>query len=232
VGFAASAGSGFTIKIVGKVVGLSHFFLGFWTPIMENHWMELDKQTYFVREHVGMFKLHEAFDILDPESGELLALAYEEASFGRKMLKLLVNKKMLPFKIHLTDSKDRTILTIERGFTFLRSRVRVLEANGRLIGSFQQRLLSIGGRFDLFDNNNEKIAELKGNLIGWNFQFLDLNGKLIGKVTKKWGGMGKELFTSADNYVVALEPDTDPNTMGPLLLCAALCIDLVLKEDK
>ncbi len=198
----------------------------------ENQGMELDKQTYFVREHVGMFKLHEAFDILDPDSGELLALAYEEASFARKMLKLLVNKKMLPFKVHLTDSEDRKLLTIERGFTFLRSRVRVLDNNGRLIGSFQQRLLSIGGRFDLFDEKNEKIAELKGNFIGWNFQFLDLKGKLIGKVTKKWAGVGKEFFTSADNYVVALEPKTDPKTIGPLLLCAALCIDMVLKEDK
>ncbi|HHI81166.1 MAG TPA: hypothetical protein ENK02_14460 [Planctomycetes bacterium] len=193
--------------------------------------MALDKKTYLVREHVGMFKLHEAFDILDPDTGDLLALAYEEASMARKLLKLFVNKRMLPFKVHLTDTEDKTILTIQRGFTFLRSRVRVLDSQGRLVGSFQQRLLSIGGRFDLFDEKNEKIAELKGNLIGWNFQFLDLHGKLLGRVTKKWAGMGKELFTSADNYVVALETDTDPKTIGPLLLCAALCVDMVLKED-
>ncbi len=193
--------------------------------------MELNKSTYFVREHVGMFKFHEAYDILDPQSGELLALAYEEASFAKKMLKLLVSKKLLPFKVHLTDTKDQTILTIERGMTFLRSRVRVLDSNGRKIGSFQQRLLSIGGRFDLYDEKDEKIAELKGNFVGWNFQFLDLNGNRIGTVSKKWAGVGKELFTSADNYVVALEENTDPNTMGPLILCAALCIDMVLKEN-
>ncbi len=190
----------------------------------------LDRKTYFVKEHVGFMKLHEAYDILDPETGEVIAQAREEAPPLRKLLKLFMNKNMLPFKVVLTDASGKVILTIRRGFTFLRSRVRVYDANEALLGTFQQKLLSIGGRFKILDAQGEEVAELKGNLIGWDFKFLDLQGNELGRVTKKWAGVGKELFTTADNYAVTLADDVDPVGTGPLLLAAALCVDMVLKE--
>lgn len=191
----------------------------------------LDKHTYLVKERVGLAKLHESFDIHDAESGELLATAVEEASPLRKALKLLVNKRTLPFEIDLTDASGKQILKIERGFTLLRSRIRVHDERGDLLGTFKQRLLSIGGRFELFDEHDRKVADIKGNIIGWNFKFLDESGKELGQVSKKWAGMGKEFFTSADNYVVALSRDVDPVGTGPLMLAAALCIDMALKEQ-
>lgn len=190
----------------------------------------LDLTTYLVREHIGMLKLHEAFDILDPATGKVVATALEEATTLKKLAKLFVNKNLLPFFVMLRDPDGKPILSIRRGFTILRSRVQVYGTTGQVLGSFHQRLLSIGGRFDIHDAHDVKVAELKGNLIGWNFQFVGIDGKALGTVTRQWGGMGKELFTSADNYVVALEPSVDPVGMGPLLLAAALCIDMVLKE--
>ncbi len=192
----------------------------------------LNLQTYFVREHVGMFKLHEAYDILDPSTGNVMATAVEEASPLRKMLKVFLDKRMLPFRIELKDPQERTLLVIERGFTFLRSRVRVLDAQGNLLGTFKQRLLSIGGRFDILDNQDNPVAQLRGNLIGWEFRFLDSEDNELGQITKKWAGVGKELFTSADNYVVSLAEGVDPEALGPLMLAAALCVDMVLKEGK
>jgi hypothetical protein len=51
-------------------------------------------------------------------------------------------------------------------------------------------------------------------------------------VTKKWAGLGKELFTTADNYVISL---TDLGGAGQgasaLLLAAGLAIDVVFKEQ-
>ncbi len=190
----------------------------------------LDKRTYFVREHVGFMKLHEAYDILDPETGEVIAEAREEAPPLRKILKLFMSKTLLPFEIVLTGASGKKILTIRRGFTFLRSRVEVYDAADQLLGTFQQKLFSIGGRFKVLDAQGVEVAELKGNLIGWDFKFLDLQGNELGRVTKKWAGVGKELFTTADNYVVTLSEDVDPVGTGPLLLAAALCVDMVLKE--
>ena len=64
-------------------------------------------------------------------------------------------------------------------------------------------------------------------------RFLSKSGREIGTVTKKWAGLGKELFTSADNYVIAL---TDLKGASPaasaLLLAAGLAIDIVFKENQ
>jgi hypothetical protein len=50
-------------------------------------------------------------------------------------------------------------------------------------------------------------------------------------VTKKWRGLGQELFTSADNYVLEISPTVPPdNPLRVLILGAVFCIDMVLKE--
>ena len=38
----------------------------------------------------------------------------------------------------------------------------------------------------------------------------DADGNEMGTITKKWAGIGKELFTSADNYIISLDEDPGP----------------------
>ena len=83
----------------------------------------------------------------------------------------------------------------------------------------------------MFDNHDQQVAEVKGNWVGWDFKFLARGGREIGTVTKKWAGLGKELFTSADNYVIALSDlGGASQAAGALLLAAGLSIDIVFKE--
>jgi uncharacterized protein YxjI len=53
----------------------------------------------------------------------------------------------------------------------------------------------------------------------------------LAHVTKKWAGLGKEMFTSADNYVLDISKDLPPDSAARMLILAAvMCIDMVLKE--
>jgi uncharacterized protein YxjI len=72
------------------------------------------------------------------------------------------------------------------------------------------------------------VAEVKGDWKGWTFTFLGPDGREIGSVTKKWAGVGKELFTSADNYMITLQEVSPAN--ASLLLAAGIAIDVVFKE--
>lgn len=57
------------------------------------------------------------------------------------------------------------------------------------------------------------------------------DGKEFATVTKKWNGLGKELFTSADNYILQINPQVPAdNPLRMLIMAAVMCIDLVLKE--
>ena len=50
-------------------------------------------------------------------------------------------------------------------------------------------------------------------------------------MTKKWAGIGKEVFTSADNYILKISNDVPQNDdVRKLILAAVICIDMVLKE--
>lgn len=192
--------------------------------------MGFDTDTFLVREHVGMFKLHEAYDILTSD-GKTMGTAVERASTMRQLLKILVDKTLLPFTVEIKDASGKVLVSIHRGFTIFRSVVNVTDESGAKIGHFRQRLLSLGGAFDVFDADGQPLATLKGDWKGWNFKFTDADGVELGQVTRKWGGLAKELFTNADNYVVHIERAriTDVRHVQ-VMLAAALCIDMVLKE--
>jgi uncharacterized protein YxjI len=99
-----------------------------------------------------------------------------------------------------------------------------------LQGMFRQRMLSIGGKFDILDEYEAVQCSVKGTWTSWDFSF-EKDGFQLAKVTKKWAGIGKEFFTTADNYVVSIDPNvTEKNETRLLILAAALCIDKVLKE--
>jgi uncharacterized protein YxjI len=193
----------------------------------------LERSTYFIKEHVGLLKLTDTYDILDPASGQQIGVAKEEPPIWAKWLRLAINKQLMPTAINIYEIEGQPpVVSVHRGFTFLRSKVDVI-AGGRKLGYFKSKLLSLGGGFLVFDHTDQQVAEVKGDWKGWNFRFLNKSGREIGTVTKKWAGLGKELFTSADNYIISI---TDPGMAGAdtsaLLLAAGLAIDVVYKEKK
>jgi len=189
-------------------------------------------KTFLVKERVGFLKLVDTFDIYDPATGAQVGIARENIGTIVKLLRFLINKRLLPTTVEVREREDgRVLLTISRGVTLLRSHVTVTDGVGKQIGLFKSKLFSIGGGFHVLDGLEQPVAEIKGDWKGWNFRFLTPDGSEIGKVTKKWAGLGKELFTSADNYVIALsETAAIRPDAAPLLLAAGLAIDTVFKE--
>jgi uncharacterized protein YxjI len=193
----------------------------------------LDRHTFFVKEHVGILKLTDTFDILDPQTNEQIGVAREEPPVWAKWLRLVVNKQMMPTVVNIYETEGTPpVASIKRGFALLRSKIRVVAGDGRSLGYFKSKLFSIGGGFHVYDHADQKVAEVKGNWKGWDFTFLDANGREIGKVTKKWAGLGKELFTSADNYMISLSNGGSNADHAALLLAAGLAVDVVYKETE
>ncbi|BBM83389.1 phospholipid scramblase-related protein [Candidatus Uabimicrobium amorphum] len=192
----------------------------------------LNKKQYFVREHVGMFKLSNAYDILDPDTQQQLGIAKEEISGGLHFLRFFVNKQLLPTTVNVYEGTEsnpsKMIFSIKKGFAFFSSKVDVIGRNGQTLGWFKSKVFSLGGAFRVFDDMGTEIALVKGDWKGWNFKFL-FGDEQIGSVSKKWSGVGKELFTTADNYMISLEGEVN-EAHATLLLAAGLSIDIVYKE--
>lgn len=191
----------------------------------------LERTSFFVKERVALLKFVDTYDILDPATGQQIGIAKEEPPIWAKWLRLVIQKQMMPTTVNIYEQEDRPpVASIHRGFTLIRSKIRVV-AGGRPLGYFKSKLISIGGGFNVFDNQDQQVAEVKGNWKGWDFKFVSKTGREIGSVTKKWAGLGKELFTSADNYIISLKDLSGSSpAAGALLLAAGLAIDVVFKE--
>ncbi|WP_437224398.1 phospholipid scramblase-related protein [Planctomicrobium sp. SH661] len=193
----------------------------------------LNRNLYLVKEHVGFFKAANNYDIFDPATGEMI-LECREPHLGplTKILRFTDFKRNTPFDIHVTTPEGEQVVRIQRGVCLFLSKVDVMDEDDDRVGGFKQKLFSIGGAFQVLGENDEPMCDLNGSWTGWNFKFTHA-GEELAEVTKKWTGLGKELFTSADNYVVKISDIVPPdNPIRILIMGAVFCIDMVLKEHR
>ena len=191
----------------------------------------LNQNLFLVKEHVGIFKASNNYDIYNPESNQIILNCRENnLGFFTKMLRFTDYKRMTPFNVEIAAASGEKLISVKRGIAVFRSYVEVFDEKDRLIGTFKQKFFSIGGKFDILDKNEKPVATLQGKWTGWDFKFSHEN-KQLAQVSKKWAGMGKEFFTSADNYVLQIEESVAPDSpLRQLILAAVMCIDMVLKE--
>ncbi|HJQ81969.1 MAG TPA: phospholipid scramblase-related protein [Lacipirellulaceae bacterium] len=193
----------------------------------------LNRNLFLVKEHAGLFKAANNFDIYDPETkDQILECREDRLGIFTKMLRFTRYKQMTPFDIEVRTPSGEPVLHVRRGISILLSKVDVLDGDesGTRIGGFKQKFLSIGGAFSVLDSGDNPICQLKGKWTGWDFRFMAGDQELA-RVSKKWSGISKEMFTSADNYILSISEHVPPDSqIRQLILAAVLCIDMVLKE--
>ncbi len=192
----------------------------------------LEKNLYLFKEHVGLFKAYNNYDIYDPESKDIILHCREKnLNPAYKIIRMFFQdfKRMTPFEIEITRLDGKKILKVKKGFSLFLSKIQVFDENDKIVGIFKQRL-SFKSNFDMLDKRENLVCKLKGNFIGWNFRFLKGDSE-VGLVTKKWAGIGKEMFTSADNYILEIKDKVEKDSpLRLLILAAVICIDMVIKE--
>ena len=191
----------------------------------------LNKNLFLIKEKIGIFKASNNYDIFDPQNNATLLICREpNLGFFTKIFRFTDYKRMTPFNVIISTPEGKPIISVRRGFTIFRSDVEVFDENEKLIGFFKQQLLSFGGKFQILDANKNYLCTLQGTWTGWNFKFIK-DQQEMASVSKKWAGLGKEFFTSADNYILQINPNVPENDKIRLLIFAAvMCIDMVLKE--
>lgn len=168
------------------------------------------------------------YDVADPNTGMAL-FAGELAGGAGGFFSRMFLKSGRPFTIEIRDASGQLVLTMYRPFTFFFSRALLSDANGMLIGSIRQRWAWFARVFTILDANGQELASLHGPFFRpWTFRVV-VGGHEIGAIRKKWSGLGKEMFTTADNFTIDLAPGTSP-LLRPLCLAATLLIDFVYFE--
>ena len=147
-----------------------------------------------------------------------------------KLLRFTDYKRMTPFNLQLRAPDEAPVARIRRPVSIFLSKVDVLDEKEQRVGGFKQKLFSIGGAFSVLGASDQPLCDLKGKWTSWEFRFLAGDNELA-RMTEKWAGLGKELFTSADNYMLSISDEVPKdNPVRQLIMASVMCIDLVLKE--
>ena len=190
-----------------------------------------ESNEYVIDEKVNFFKFHNVYKIYDP-MGLQVGTVTQHVSGWHKFLRLFFKKAMFPFHLDVTDTNDRVLASIHRGWTFWLSKITIKDGNDQVTGFIRQKFRFLKPRFRIFDAGENQIAEINGDWKSWNFRITDQNENQIGTINKKWAGLAKEFFTDADKYLVRIAPEyaEDRNKMN--IVVTAITIDMVLKESK
>ena len=191
----------------------------------------LNRNLFFVKEKVGFLKASNNYDVLDPQTNEIILNCREEKlAILTKVLRFTDYKRLTPFEVQIRTPDGKLVTTVRRGFALFVSKVDVLDEQDQRVGGFQQKFFSLFDKFTVVGSDDQPLCVLKGKWTSWEFTFMAGDNQLA-KVSKKWAGLGKELFTSADNYMLEISPTVPPDhPVRQLILGAVMCIDLVLKE--
>ena len=186
--------------------------------------------VFVIDENIGAFKISNAYKVFNKE-GEEIGAIQEHKSFARILLGLFLGDRMLPFELNILNADGKRIAQLRRGITFFTSKVQIFNAAGASIGSFNQRFTLLKPKFTLRNNVGSEIATIKGDWKAWNFEITDANGQVIGSIDKKWNGIAKELFTTADKYLVTIAPTVTDENQRIAISSVAAAIDMILKEE-
>jgi uncharacterized protein YxjI len=187
--------------------------------------------SYFIDEKVNILKFENTYQVFN-DKGQNIGSINQTLTFGQKLLRLLLNKAMLPFRLEIKDSNGMLLAAISRGWTLFMSKIVITSGDGNTIGTVQQKFKLFKPTFKIFNHEEKQIAEITGDWKAWNFVINNESGVQIGTVSKKWAGAMKEIFTSADKYLVNIDPSYSNMMNKIIILSAATTIDMVLKESK
>ena len=183
----------------------------------------LNLNEILIDEKLSPFKFANAFRVYDLNGNNIGTVQQVDISGGAKAARVLLGKGtkgLQQFHYQILDINGKQLAAVHRdGGAF--SQIRIVDSDDKQVGYLS--------RGKVYSPENDLLCNFKSDWKGWNLTLTDPTNNLIGEVKKKWNGVGKELFTSADKYYVSVNPSVTGNTRIAIL-GMAIIYDILLHE--
>lgn len=134
------------------------------------------------------------------------------------------------FDIKIMDTFQNEVLHFSRPlrcsscwFPCCLQTMEVTAPPGNVIGYVEQDWSILTPQFSIKDQNGETVLKISGPFCTFSicgdveFEVLSTNGAQVGKISKQWSGLGRELFTDADHFGINFPMDLDVRVKATLL---------------
>jgi len=189
------------------------------------------EHTLIVNQKVKLIELTNQYSVLNSEGKLIASVNQVGQSKAKKVLRFVSSlDQFLTHKLEVTDPSGAVIMTLIRPAKVFKSTVLVNGPSGNELGRIVQENMIGKIHFGL-EIGGLKVGAIKAeNWRAWNFRIEDADQREVARITKKFEGVAKTLFTTADNYLVSI-PGELSQPLHSLVVAAALCIDTALKQD-
>jgi uncharacterized protein YxjI len=176
-------------------------------------------------EILSGFETRNKYDIIDSLGNVLFQVEEESGSFATIITRLFL-RAFRPFTMHIFSRDGIEIFRLKRPFRFFFYKLEICKPNGTLLGIIQRRFSLLRRIYSVQDPNGVDTFQLFGPILHpWTFH-IRKNDEELGKITKKWSGLLKESFTTADNFGITF-PQTLEVNQKAVFLGALFLIDFV-----
>eukprot|EP00118_Oscarella_pearsei_P028834 m.3053 g.3053 ORF g.3053 m.3053 type:complete len:249 (+) comp9028_c0_seq2:97-843(+) len=149
------------------------------------------------------------------------------------------------FEMTIVDNAKREVIRLHRPlrcssccFPCCLQEVEVQAPAGEIVGFVRQRWTCWVPEFDICGADGVAVLKIEGPCCTWNF-CNDVDFKVltpnkqsqVGRISKQWSGLAKEMFTDADNFGITFPMDLDMKIKA-VMLAACFLIDFMFFEDK
>jgi len=191
----------------------------------------LEQPVLVVNQKTKLIELTNEYAVFDGSGQQLGVVVEVGQSTLKKAFRLL--SEFDQFLTHRLEVRDATgpVLVLTRPAKLVKSRVLVARPDGSPLGEIVQANAFGKIRFDLVVGGQLVGAIQAENWRAWDFAITDASGSEVARITKKWEGFARTMFTTADNYVVAVHQRLQ-EPLASLVLASALTVDTALKQDQ
>ncbi len=189
------------------------------------------EQVLVVNQKAKLIELTNEYIVRDQQGNQIGAVAEINQSTAKKIARFVSSlDQFMTHTYEIRDADDTAVLTLTRPRKIMKSTFLVSRADGSEVGQVKQGNVFGKIKFSLEAGGTTVGSINAENWRAWNFNIQDAAGTEVARISKEWAGLGKEAFTTADNYVLEIsKPIEDP--LLSLVVAAALCVDTALKQD-
>ena len=192
----------------------------------------LDHDVIVINQKAKIIEVTNEYAIRDSEGADIGVIRQEGQSTMKKVARFVsALDQFMTHALSVYQADGAKVLEVTRPRKIMKSTVEVADGTGAPLGAIRQQNVIGKINFGLHDAMDQKIGEIRGeNWRAWNFAIVDAAGTEVGRITKTWEGLAKTMFTTADNYVLEVQPQCQ----GPLrwlAFASAVSVDLALKQD-
>ena len=188
-----------------------------------------DNTDYFIDEKSNSFKWGNSYQIFNAKGNEI-GMVSQKVSTSEKLFRMLISKSFVPFSLEVRDSNDQLQATISKGWSFGMPEVKITDSKNQSVGYISKKLSLGRSNFKILDSRRSQIAGITGSWTSWDFTIKDTGEIELGKISKKWGGLARELFTTQDKYNVHINSKVASQDNRIAILVSAIAIDMILKN--